>query len=121
MTNLSNTALEVLAALRAAAEGCTCEDAEGFVWKDVYLDNVNVAGVTGRQMSGYISALADAGFYVVNGSYFGRVKMEKKEEVGKWEVETDPIALAAYEAREAEFIRRSRTSSLAKRLTKRFI
>lgn len=81
MTLTTKTA-EVLAALRANAEGfeITCQDGRQF--KAVYLDNA-LAGLphlSRRMFAGHLSALEAAGLYVSQGDdCFGEVLIEKEE------------------------------------------
>jgi hypothetical protein len=77
MADLSPTALCVLAALRENREGAGEMDAQGFEWRDCYLDNAlaQLAPMSPRSFAGYLGALERAGMYRKQDNVFGHVRL----------------------------------------------
>lgn len=70
--NLSPATAQVLAALRANAEGCTENG-----WRNVYLDNALPAGMSDKSFRSHLAALSKVGLYrPIDGYAFGDVKVE---------------------------------------------
>ncbi len=73
----TSKSLEVLAALRTAAEGCRWTDKAGFAWQEVYLDNAKalLPKMSRRQFAGHLATLKAEGFYQPeDGEAFGAVR-----------------------------------------------
>ena len=76
MTNLTDAATTVLAALRSAAESYS-RDIDNARWGMVYLDNARPRGMSRHQFAGYLSALKAEGLYAqTSDAAFGEVKMD---------------------------------------------
>ncbi len=69
---ISRSTADLLAQLRAAADGCTSEEADGSSWRGVYLPNVG----KGHSFAGKLSCLERIGKYRRTGDpNFGEVLM----------------------------------------------
>ena len=67
--------VDLLGKLRTCAESVTTY-ADGSLWTDVYLPNVEHKGMTNHQFAGYLSTLEKQGLYkTVDGEFFGSVKL----------------------------------------------
>jgi hypothetical protein len=78
MTDLSSTALCVLAALRENREDAVETDAQGHEWRDCFLDDAlaQLTRMSPGSFAGHLAALAKAGLYRKVDSAVGLVRLD---------------------------------------------